>query len=336
MAKKILKAFLIILFGFGLYIFIPRNYGVCEFEAREGVKYWDLPTGSKIGYSFLKGKGDKQLCPIVYLHGGPGGKITENTIEFFKPLAEDGYDIYLYDQIGSGHSARLDDIKEYSVKRHEEDLAAIIETISTEKVILFGHSWGTLLASEFYALHPEKVESLIYSGPGPMLPINQKLKMLVPPDSLNLFPPKFSNKDGYEKVNNLRNKIIFRWAIMFGKKLVSDKEADHFQTFLNQELSKSCTCYGDTSKYELGDGYYSQLMTVRSFNNVVDKRTEIKGNSTPLLILKGQCDNQSWAYTQEYLNLFSNSELHIIKNAGHSIEESRQMEYIELIREFLN
>lgn len=335
MLKILLKTFLFCVFVFGLYLFIPRNYGVCDFTPREGVQYWDLPSGSKIGYSLINGKGVVRGSPIIYLHGGPGGKVSESHIRFLKPLAEEGHDIYLYDQIGSGHSDRLENIEDYTVQRHKEDLAEIIETIGSEKVILFAHSWGTLLASEYFALHPDKIEKLIYSGPGPMLPIRQELKSKIPPDSLELFQPKFSNREGYEKANNLRNKIIYRWALIFGSKLVSDKEADHFQTFLNQELSKSCTCDGKPLIYKSGDGYYSQVMTVKSFNGVKDKRMTLKGNRTPLLILKGQCDNQSWGYTQEYLDLFANSELHIIKNAGHQIEDSKQEEYIKLIQQFL-
>lgn len=320
----------------GLLVFIPRTYDVGGFKAIKGVKYWELSTGSKIGYHFLNGKGHSILPPIIYLHGGPGGRIHQSHISFLQTFANQGYDVYLYDQIGSGHSERLENIQDYSVDRHKQDLAEIIQTIGAEKVILYGHSWGSLLATEFYSEFPDKIDRMIFSGPGPILPINQSLRGNVPPDSLNLIQPKFSNRQGFEKANNIRNKAVFYWAKFFGTKLASDEEGDQFQTSLCRELSKSTTCDGSNpGDYEHGDGYYSQIMTVMSFGAVKDKRDKIKGSSTPLLILKGQCDNQSWGYTQEYLDLFSNSELHIIENSGHKIEDKDKEEYLKIIEEFL-
>jgi pimeloyl-ACP methyl ester carboxylesterase len=35
--------------------------------------------------------------------------------------------------------------------------------------------------------------------------------------------------------------------------------------------------------------------------------------------MKGECDNQKWGFTNEYLELFKNSELKIIPGAGHFI-----------------
>jgi pimeloyl-ACP methyl ester carboxylesterase len=51
-------------------------------------------------------------------------------------------DVYLYDQIGSGWSDRLDDIRQYTALRHKKDLEAIVQAIGAEKVILIGQSWG--------------------------------------------------------------------------------------------------------------------------------------------------------------------------------------------------
>ena len=53
--------------------------------------------------------------------------ITDATIEALLPLSKQGHDLYFYDQIGSGHSARLNNISEYTVQRHLADLKAIIE-----------------------------------------------------------------------------------------------------------------------------------------------------------------------------------------------------------------
>jgi pimeloyl-ACP methyl ester carboxylesterase len=66
-----------------------------------------------------------------------------------------GFDVYAYDQIGAGRSARLADVKAYTVARHVADLEAIRTTIGAEKIVLIGNSWGGTLAANYLAAHPE-------------------------------------------------------------------------------------------------------------------------------------------------------------------------------------
>jgi len=159
---------------------------------------------------------------------------------------------------------------------------------------------------------------------------------MIPPDSLKLIEPKFSNREGNENAYNWRSKIIYKWAYIFNSKLATDKEVDDFFTYLNQELSKSTDCnFEEQKKYEGGSGYYSHIMTVKSLNRVKDKRDRLKELDTPVLILRGQCDNQKWGYTKESLELFVNSNLKIIEEVGHNIINKKGEEYFKLISDFL-
>lgn len=318
-------------------LFLPRNYKVLEFTERPNTRYWDLKTGSRIGYQKIAADPAANNHPIIYLHGGPGGIVTNETIEMLAPLAKKNYDLYLYDQVGSGHSERLDNIEEYTVERHVEDLAEIIEAIGAEKVILLGQSWGAMLAMQYLAEHPQKVEKLIFTGPGPILPIRPELSKREIPDSLNLKSPKFSNKDGNRKAYNLRSRFVSYWATTFGKKLSTDQEADNFFTYLNGELSKSTKCDpSGTVESSGGRGYYAHIMTIRSFQKIEDKRNKIRGLEIPVLIIKGQCDNQKWEFVVEYLELLPNTRLEIIEGAGHIIGKEHQKRYLEEITKFLD
>ncbi|MBK6345567.1 MAG: alpha/beta fold hydrolase [Bacteroidales bacterium] len=68
--------------------------------------------------------------------GRTGRAPYDRNIKLLAPLAVNGFDVYLYDQIGCGSSARLENIEEYSVERHRRDLEEIVKTIGAEKVIL--------------------------------------------------------------------------------------------------------------------------------------------------------------------------------------------------------
>lgn len=335
---RVIKYTLLVFLVIFLYkIFWPRNYNIPPLQLRASTKYWNLSTGSKIGYTYIPGIGSKKNYPIIYLHGGPGGHISDRDIRVLSPLSQDGYDIFFYDQIGSGQSARIDNINEYTVDRHLKDLKEIISKVGAEKVILIGQSWGAILATLFTADNSAMVEKIILSSPGPIYPVMQELRNVTAPDSLHLKTAFYSNNQGNEKTNNLRIKTITFWATSFHKKLASDHEADDFATYLNFEVNKSTVC--DTAKIlkaEAGSGFYAAVMTFNSLVQIEDPRPKLKNSNIPSLILKGQCDNQKWGFTNEYLELFHNHQFAFIPGAGHFISVEQPKSYIKAIKEFLS
>ncbi|HEY4149621.1 MAG TPA: alpha/beta fold hydrolase [Chitinophagaceae bacterium] len=121
-------------------VFWPRQYGSPPVHSWAGTKYLNLQTGSRIAFILIPGKGVKKPYPIFYLVGGPGGPVEDVIIRMMIPLAEEGYDIYLYDQIGSGLSGRLQNIRDYTADRHRQDLEEMVKKTGAEKVILIGQS----------------------------------------------------------------------------------------------------------------------------------------------------------------------------------------------------
>lgn len=322
---------------FLLVVFLPRNYNVPLLQKRASTQYWQLPTGSRIAYTSILGKGDKKAFPIIYLHGGPGGHISDSIIKSLTPLTDEGYYVYFYDQIGSGLSDRFADITAYTVDRHIRDLDAITKELGVKRVILIGQSWGAILATLFTVEYPEKTERLVLTSPGPIFPVPRKLAGIPAPDSFHLKAPIFTNEEGNKKANNMRTKAIKLFATRFGWKLASDNEADAFATYLNYEVDKSTVC--DTAKFlamEAGSGFYSGIMTFKDLTIRKDPRPAIHNLHTPILVLKGQCDNQPWGYTNEYLTVFQHHQLTIIPGAGHFLWVEQPELYLRAIKEFLN
>lgn len=332
--KYILLVFVTI---FLFNIFYPRSYNVPQFQRRANTQYWNLSTGSRIAYTLIEAKNKKKGYPIIYLHGGPGGHISNRDINVLSNISESGYDIYLYDQIGSGQSGRLKNINDYTVERHIKDLKEIIKQTGAEKVILIGQSWGSILALLFAADNSSKVYKIIFTSPGPVYPVNKRLAATKIPDRVHLRNPFFTNAQGNKLANNIRTKAMSFCATSLGKRIATDKEADDFATYLNYELNKSTVC--DTSKIlkeEAGDGFYSGIMTLHSLSKVNDPRPKIQSVAIPVLVMKGECDNQKWGFTNEYLQLFKNSQLIVVPGAGHFISVEQPELYIKTIKEFLN
>jgi proline iminopeptidase len=319
-------------------VFLPRTYGTPPTEKRTDTHYWRLATGSSIAYTLLPAKGTKSPYPIIYLLGGPGGSVDDRLIRLFSPIAADGYDVYLYDQIGSGWSGRLSNIRDYTALRHVQDLEAIVQTIGAKKVILIGQSWGAILAALYTADHPERVASLILTSPGPIQPWHPELASAPAPDSLQLRRPYYTNHEGNERANNIRTRAMEIFATLFGRKLAGDEEADDFAAYMNNQVDWSTLC--DTARIremtlERGAGYYVQVMTVRSFGSLPDPRPKLRNVGVPLFIMKGQCDNQAWGYTKEYLDLFATHQLVMVPEAGHAIFVEQPERYLATLRRFL-
>lgn len=339
MKRKILSilkwTFLILLCIFFIKACIPSKQDTPSIKPRPSTKYWQLKTGSSIAYTFIEGKGEKKPYPVIYLHGGPGGYVHSKVIEVLGQLSEAGFDVYLYDQIGSGLSARLENINDYTATRQQKDLEAIVDLLKAEKVILVGQSWGGALATLFTADNPDKVDKIILTCPGAIKPVNDSVEKLKTPDSLNLKDPINVNGSVISFVFKPRYIAIRVWAL-FGKKLASDEEADSYLNKMAEGFTKGLVY--DSSKTlpeEGGGGGYCNIKTFTSYSRLADPRPKLINNNTPVLIIKGQYDNIPWGNTNEYKDIFKNSQLKIIEKAGHDIYIEKPDEYLQTMRSFL-
>jgi proline iminopeptidase len=73
--------------------------------------------------------------------------------------------VVLYDQLGCGKSDKPDDVSLWRVERFVEELHQLRRQLRLNRVHILGHSWGTMLAMDYYLAHPEGVVSLVMSSP---------------------------------------------------------------------------------------------------------------------------------------------------------------------------
>ena len=90
-----------------IWSLIPLKQTIKPIQPRPDTKYWNMQGGYKIAYTKIEGDTSHTHPTVIFLHGGPGGYIHSEIINQMKELAQNGYDVYLYDQIGSGLSDRL-------------------------------------------------------------------------------------------------------------------------------------------------------------------------------------------------------------------------------------
>ena len=108
------------------------------------------------------------LRPILFLHGGPGVCDRHWVLKYQSAFAED-YTMVCWDQRGSGKSYRksIKDEK-LSVDVYVEDARALVELLVKEfgydKIIVAGHSWGTIIGTALVSRYPEHIAAYIGQG----------------------------------------------------------------------------------------------------------------------------------------------------------------------------
>jgi proline iminopeptidase len=103
---------------------------------------------------------------VVYLHGGPGCDYRNGLT--IKSLVNNHYYVVFYDQRGSGLSKRHPE-DSYTIQQMIDDLSAVIQhyrSSPSQKVFLFGHSWGAMLGTAYINKYPTAVNGIIVAEPG--------------------------------------------------------------------------------------------------------------------------------------------------------------------------
>lgn len=342
--KWIIRSIGIMVLVFLIWSLIPLRETIKPIQPKKDTKFWAMKNGYRIAYTKIEGDTAHINPPLIFFHGGPGGYIHSAIIQQMKELAQNGYDVYLYDQIGSGLSDRLPKPKDYSFERHLNDLNEIIRLqIRTSKVILVGHSFGGILATHFVAKHPENVETLILSSPGDLQPYRRNADGSMA-DMSKLYPTpiQFQFKKPIEVFEQtekyfIQPRVIMSMfcAIAFNFKWATDKEFDDYTNTMASRFTKGMVADSKNVKpEEAGAGGYSHGFS-NYYGNISDIREQLKLLKVPALVLQGQYDQREFASVYEYADLLK-GKYDFIENAGHFIWWDKPKDYNFAISNFLS
>ncbi|MFN8446810.1 MAG: proline iminopeptidase-family hydrolase [Caldilineaceae bacterium] len=116
-------------------------------------------TGGRVWYRIV---GSGSAIPLLTLHGGPG--VPHDYLEPLEALVDER-PIIFYDQLGCGKSDRPDDSSLWRIPRFVEELRQLQQALQLKQVHLLGHSWGTILATEFALTKPVGLVSRVLASP---------------------------------------------------------------------------------------------------------------------------------------------------------------------------
>ena len=121
---------------------------------------------------WVNARGQDRANPVVlFVHGGPASPLTPTLWQFQRPL-EEYFTMVTYDQRGAGRTFVANDAAKVADTIHipnfVDDVIAMAEDVRTRygkrKLILMGHSWGTIIAMQAALKRPDLFHAYIGIG----------------------------------------------------------------------------------------------------------------------------------------------------------------------------
>jgi len=117
-----------------------------------------------VAYSF--GQGDET---VFCLNGGPG-LACDYLREAHSCLADHGFRVVAFDQLGTGASDRPTDPSLWTIGRYVAETETVRQALGLGRVHLLGHSWGGWLAIDYALAHPEALKTVILADTNADMP----------------------------------------------------------------------------------------------------------------------------------------------------------------------
>ena len=309
-------------------------------EPGAATNYWELPTGSRIAFDAFPAAASTHdgadSNPILFLHDF-GHAVLDADRAFFRQFADAGFDVYLYDQVGSGRSGWLDEIGAYTVDRHVRDLERIRAMIRADRLILIGHAGGAELAARYMVTHPDRVESVVFYGPTPLWDDDQfaleESRTAASPVSalatLNVsprvdVPPRVAHAIAAHSPATAETYVPQPSMVTWSTEVI--------------DLGR-LVCFGAEPPAMPEEGHYNLYAgTVArvSANRTRDPRPGLANLLIPALLMRGTCDPVEETVVAQYENALPTMRTVIIEGAGSAPHLSRPDAVLEVLMEFFD
>jgi proline iminopeptidase len=130
-----------------------------------GVRMIPVQTPRGTFRVWTKRVGNNPRLRMLLLHGGPGA--THEYLEAcdsYLPAA--GVEYYYYDQLGSAWSDQPDEPSLWELDRFVDEVEQVRQALGLDRddFVLYGQSWGGILAMEYALRHQEHLRALVISN----------------------------------------------------------------------------------------------------------------------------------------------------------------------------
>jgi L-proline amide hydrolase len=263
---------------------------------------------------------------VVVLHGGPGS--THDYLLNLASLAGDGRAVVHYDQIGNGGSSHLPDrgTDFWTVQLFLDELGNLLEYLGiADSYVLFGHSWGGMLAVAHAAAKPQGMRGLIIANSPASYPLFLRELEVLRAD----LPPGVNEElRRHEKAGTTYTDDYFAAARVFYQRHIC-----RMNPWPRDYMASFYEMYNDSTVYFTmnGPSEFHVTGTLRDWS-VVDICSEI---SVPTLLVAGRFDEVTEAAIQPFIEQIPDVRCVTFEQSSHGPHLEEPERFLEVIRDYL-
>ena len=257
--------------------------------------------------------------PLVLLHGGPG--FSSYYLKPFEDLGDDRI-VVRYDQLGGGKSDPTTDTTRFTIAHFVRELDSLRSSLGVASWHVLGHSWGTILALEYYRAHPDRVASLVFGSPVFDMPAyerraNQLVATLS--DSAQravrraVAAGKFDAPDYQSAINEFFGLYVFRHPV--------PADLDSSLASFNQVIYT----------YMQGPSEFTITGTLKQY----DATPLLPGIGVPTLITVGEFDEVGPELVREHASRVPGARYELLAGAAHITTWDARDASVRVVRQFL-
>lgn len=241
---------------------------------------------------YIEECGNPNGQPVLFLHGGPGGSISEYSRRFFDP---EYYRIILFDQRGTGKSQPFLCLENNTIFDSVEDIEKIRKHLKIKDWYVFGGSYGTTLALVYAIHYPKVVKHLVLRGV--FLGRQSDVDWLFQEGAGYFYPEEFARFKSFIKKEHQADLVNAYYQLMLSDdQQVADAACYEWSQWENSivklvqdsnDLGNPLTD-GDRSIALLESHYFANRMFGEEDNYILDRIHRIK--EIPMKMIHGRYD----------------------------------------------
>ena len=270
-----------------------------------------LIAGHRVSHG-VYGQGE----PVVLIHGTPFfSHIWRNLLP---ELVDSGFQVYLYDLLGFGHSERPRDLSvDTSVSAQLPVLLEMMQQWQLEDAHIVAHDIGGAVAQQLGIFHPERIRTLT----------------IIDCVSFDSWPSPRTRKQmtaGLEKLiaaSDQEHRAHFREWILTATNHPAELTSGPLETYLDMISGP----VGQTSLFQHQIRHYDPDHTAK----LTDRYHEL--GALPVQLIWGA--NDAWQvvdWAHRLHQAIPGSTLHVLDDCGHLVMEDQPEQLAQMVKEFLS
>lgn len=271
-----------------------------------------------VAYSF--GSGDETL---FCANGGPGLP-CDYVRDSHSVMADRGYRVVAWDQLGCGQSDRPTDEALWTLARYVEEAEQVRAALDLGKIHFLGQSWGTWLGTEYALTYPQNLTSLTLANGACDIPhlvteLNRLRGALGPETVAMMLRREAEGTLDHPEYQAAITLLNYRHVCRM----------DDWPAALNRSLSDWNMGPYNTMQ---GPNEFTYTGNMKNWNRVPDMHRI----NLPCLILTGQYDELTPACSAKMHHALPNSQIKVFKNSSHTPFFEEPEDYFQTLQDFLS